>query len=35
MPIPNGTGHVANLAKPGGNITGLAILATETNVKGR
>ncbi len=31
---PERTGHVASLAKPGGNITGLAIMMTETNVKG-
>ena len=31
---PVETGHVASLARPGGNITGLAILMTETNVKG-
>src|SRR5712692_4875668 len=31
---PLRTGHVASLARPGGNITGLAILMTETNVKG-
>jgi putative ABC transport system substrate-binding protein len=31
---PERTGHVASLAKPGGNITGLAIRMTDTNVKG-
>src|SRR5262245_55824796 len=31
---PIGVGHVASLAQPGGNITGLAIMMTETNVKG-
>ena len=31
---PVGTGHVASLARPGGNITGLAILLTELDVKG-
>ena len=31
---PIGSGHVANLARPGGNITGLSIMMTETNVKG-
>ena len=31
---PVETGHVASLARPGGNITGQAILMTETNVKG-
>ncbi len=31
---PIGTGHVASLARPGGNITGLSIMMTETNVKG-
>ena len=31
---PLGSGHVANLARPGGNITGLSIMMTETNVKG-
>ncbi len=31
---PLRTGHVASLARPGGNITGLAILMTEVNVKG-
>ena len=30
---PIGSGHVANLARPGGNITGLSIMMTETNVK--
>ena len=31
---PLGTGHVASLGRPGGNITGLSIMMTETNVKG-
>jgi putative ABC transport system substrate-binding protein len=31
---PIGSGHVAGLARPGGNITGLSIMMTETNVKG-
>jgi putative ABC transport system substrate-binding protein len=31
---PLGSGHVASLAHPGGNITGLSIMMTETNVKG-
>jgi putative tryptophan/tyrosine transport system substrate-binding protein len=31
---PVGTGHVASLGRPGGNITGLSIMMTETNVKG-
>jgi putative ABC transport system substrate-binding protein len=31
---PVGTGHVASLARPGGNITGLALLQTEINRKG-
>ena len=30
---PIGSGHVASLARPGGNITGLSIMMTETNVK--
>lgn len=30
---PEGSGHVASLGRPGGNITGLAIMMTETNVK--
>jgi putative ABC transport system substrate-binding protein len=30
---PVGTGHVASLARPGGNITGLALLQTELNRK--
>jgi putative ABC transport system substrate-binding protein len=29
-----GSGHVASLGRPGGNITGLSIMMTETNVKG-
>jgi putative ABC transport system substrate-binding protein len=31
---PVGTGHVASLAKPGGNITGMALLQTELGPKG-
>jgi putative ABC transport system substrate-binding protein len=31
---PVGTGHIASLARPGGNITGLALLQTELNAKG-
>ena len=31
---PVGSGHVASLARPGGNITGLAILQTEAGSKG-
>jgi putative tryptophan/tyrosine transport system substrate-binding protein len=31
---PVGTGHVASLARPGGNITGLALLQTELGSKG-
>jgi putative ABC transport system substrate-binding protein len=31
---PERSGHVASLARPGGNITGLAVLMTELNVKG-
>jgi putative ABC transport system substrate-binding protein len=31
---PVGSGHVASLARPGGNITGLAILQTELGAKG-
>ena len=31
---PVGSGHVASLARPGGNITGLSQMMTETNVKG-
>src|SRR5712691_6769487 len=30
---PIGSGHVASLSRPGGNITGLTIIMTETNVK--
>lgn len=30
---PLRSGHVANLARPGGNVTGLSIMMTETNVK--
>jgi putative tryptophan/tyrosine transport system substrate-binding protein len=31
---PLGSDHVASLARPGGNITGLSLMMTETNVKG-
>ncbi len=31
---PVGTGHVASLAKPGGNVTGIALLQTELGPKG-
>jgi ABC-type uncharacterized transport system substrate-binding protein len=31
---PVGTGHVASLARPGGNITGMALLQTEVGPKG-
>ena len=31
---PLGSGHVASLARPGGNVTGLSLMMTETNVKG-
>jgi putative ABC transport system substrate-binding protein len=31
---PLRTGHVASLARPGGNVTGLSIMMTDTNVKG-
>src|SRR2546427_761368 len=31
---PVGTGHVASLARPGGNITGLSVLQTELGLKG-
>jgi putative ABC transport system substrate-binding protein len=31
---PIGSGHVASLARPGGNITGLSLMMTETSVKG-
>jgi putative ABC transport system substrate-binding protein len=31
---PEKTGHVASLARPGGNITGLSIVMTDLNVKG-
>jgi len=30
---PMGSGHVASLARPGGNVTGLSLLMTETNAK--
>jgi putative ABC transport system substrate-binding protein len=30
---PLGTGHVVSLARPGGNVTGLSLMMTETNVK--
>jgi putative tryptophan/tyrosine transport system substrate-binding protein len=31
---PIGSGHVASLARPGGNITGLSVMQTETGAKG-
>jgi putative ABC transport system substrate-binding protein len=31
---PLGTGHVESLARPGGNVTGLSLMQTETGVKG-
>jgi ABC-type uncharacterized transport system substrate-binding protein len=31
---PLGSGHVATLARPGGNATGFSLMMTETNVKG-
>src|SRR5215204_1843678 len=31
---PLGSGHVASLGRPGGNITGVSLLMTETNAKG-
>src|SRR5262245_35890153 len=31
---PLGSGHVASLARPGGNVTGLSVMMTETSVKG-
>ena len=31
---PLGTGHVASLSRPGGNVTGLSLMMTDTNVKG-
>jgi putative ABC transport system substrate-binding protein len=31
---PLSTGHVASLARPGGNVTGLSLMQTETGVKG-
>jgi len=31
---PIGSGHVASLARPGGNITGLSLMMTETSAKG-
>jgi putative ABC transport system substrate-binding protein len=31
---PLGTGHVTSLSRPGGNVTGLSLMMTETNVKG-
>ena len=31
---PLATGHVASLSRPGGNVTGLSLMMTETNVKG-
>ena len=30
---PLGSGHVASLARPGGNVTGISLMMTETNVK--
>jgi ABC-type uncharacterized transport system substrate-binding protein len=30
---PLGSGHVASLSRPGGNVTGLSLMMTETNVK--
>ena len=31
---PIGSGHVASLARPGGNLTGTSVLMTDTNAKG-
>jgi len=31
---PLGSGHIASLGRPGGNLTGLSLMMTETNVKG-
>jgi len=31
---PLGSGHIASFGRPGGNITGLSLMMTETNVKG-
>jgi len=31
---PVGSGHVASLARPGGNLTGMSVLMTDTNAKG-
>jgi len=31
---PVSTGHVTSLSRPGGNITGLSVMMTETSVKG-
>jgi len=31
---PLGSGHISSLGRPGGNITGLSLMMTETNVKG-
>jgi putative ABC transport system substrate-binding protein len=31
---PLATGHVTSLSRPGGNVTGLSLMMTETNVKG-
>lgn len=31
---PLNSGHITNFARPGGNITGLSLMMTETNVKG-
>jgi len=30
---PKGSGHVASLARPGGNLTGISLMMTETNAK--
>ncbi len=31
---PQGSGHITSLGRPGGNITGLSLMMTESNVKG-
>ena len=31
---PLGSGHISTLGRPGGNVTGLSLMMTETNVKG-
>jgi putative ABC transport system substrate-binding protein len=31
---PLGSGHIASFGRPGGNVTGLSLMMTETNVKG-